>query len=363
MEERRNTTVDIHRLLQAVVEKGASDLHISVNAPPAMRIDGKLFKLKMPPLVPADTQEIAYSLMTEKQRKIFETQSEIDMSFKWKDKARFRANFFRQKGSVSGVLRMIPVVIKRLESLGLPDVVRQVIDKPSGLVLVTGATGSGKSTTLAAIVNEINMYHMGHILTIEDPIEFLHEHQRCIVNQREVGGDTDSFQAALRYALRQDPDFVLIGEIRDKETMETALRIAETGHLTMATLHTNTAVQTLHRVMDFFPSSQQEMVRTQLSFTLQCIVSQALLPRADGNGRILACELLMPNQAIRHLIRDDKTHQIYSQMQVGQKDSGMLTMNQCLLKMLEKKIINRDTAWSASPDQQELAKMLQTAGL
>jgi twitching motility protein PilT len=359
MAEREGQGIDVHKLLEAVVEKGASDLHITAGSPPALRVDGKIFRLKLPPLTPADTQEFAYSLLNEKQRKIFETNNEVDMSFRWKDRGRFRANFFRQQGAVAGVLRMIPHSVLRLETLGLPDAVNGIIDRPNGLVLVTGPTGSGKSTTLASIVHEINMRHRGHILTIEDPIEFLHEHKNCLVNQREVGSDTHSFANALKYALRQDPDFVLVGEIRDKETMEIALRIAETGHLTLATLHTNSAVQTIHRVLDFFPSSQQEAVRTQLSFCLQCIISQVLLRKADGKGRVMACELLMPNQAVRHLIRDDKTHQIYSQMQVGQKDSGMLTMNQCLVRLVEKKAIAKDAARSHSPDLQEFDKMCQ----
>ena len=359
MERQKAPTVDIHKLLQTVVEKGASDLHLTAASPPAIRVDGKLYKLKMRPLTPTDTQEIAYSLLTEKQRKVFETNNEVDMSFKWKDRGRFRANFFRQKGAVAGVLRMIPTAILTMEQLGLPPILASVIDRPNGLFLVTGPTGSGKSTTLAAVVHEINRRHRGHILTIEDPIEFLHDHHNCIVNQREVGSDTNSFSDALRYALRQDPDFVLIGEVRDKDTMETALRIAETGHLTLATLHTNTAIQTIHRILDFFPADQQDSVRTQLSFTLQAILSQKLLRKPDGRGRALLYELLMPNHAIRHLIRDDKTHQIYSQMQVGQKESGMLTMNQCLIQLLEKGQITRDAAWKASPDQQELTKMLR----
>lgn len=361
MSEKR-TGIDIHRLLNMVVDKNASDLHIAAYSAPAMRVDGKLYKLKTAPLTPADTQEIAYSLMTERQRKIFETENEVDMSFKWKDRGRFRANFFRQQGAVSGALRMIPTNIMPLAKLGLPDAVDGIIDRPNGLVLVTGATGSGKSTTLASIINEINNRHRGHILTIEDPIEFLHSHKNCIVNQREVGADTHSFKQALKYALRQDPDFVLVGEIRDTETMEIGLRIAETGHLTLATLHTNSAVQTIHRILDFFPSEQQDAVRTQLSFSLQCIISQSLLKREDAKGgRILACELLMPNQAIRHLIRDDKTHQIYSQMQVGQKDSGMQTYNQCLVRLVMQRIISRESARDHSPDQQEFDKMLTNA--
>jgi twitching motility protein PilT len=351
--------IDIHKLLNMVVAKGASDLHITAGSPPAIRLDGKLYKLKTNPLSASETQEIAYSLLTEKQRKIFETENEVDMSFKWQDKGRFRANFFRQQGAVAGALRMIPTDILPLSKLGLPPAVDDIIDRPNGLVLVTGSTGSGKSTTLAAIINEINMRHRGHILTIEDPIEFLHQHKNCIVNQREVGADTHSFKAALRYALRQDPDFVLVGEIRDRETMEIGLKIAETGHLTLATLHTNSCVQTIHRILDFFPAEQQDAVRTQLSFSLQCIISQTLLKREDAKGgRVLACELLMPNQAIRHLIRDDKTHQLYSQMQVGQKDSGMQTFNQCLVRMVSQKIISREHAREYSSDQQEFDKML-----
>lgn len=361
MSEKR-TSVDIHRLLNMVVEKNASDLHITAYSPPAMRVDGKLYKLKTAPLTPADTQEIAYSLLTERQRKTFETENEVDMSFKWKERGRFRANFFRQQGSVAGALRLIPTSILPLSKLGLPTIVEDVIDKPNGLVLVTGSTGSGKSTTLASMIDEINNRHRGHILTIEDPIEFLHRHKNCIVNQREVGADTFSFAAALRYALRQDPDFVLVGEIRDRETMEIALKIAETGHLTMATLHTNSAVQTIHRILDFFPSEQQDAVRTQLSFSLQCIISQSLLKREDvKGGRVLACELLMPNQAIRHLIRDDKTHQIYSQMQMGQKNSGMQTYNQALVRLVQQRIISKDHAQEYSPDRQEFDKMLATA--
>jgi twitching motility protein PilT len=358
LDDKKDGSVDVHRLLQTVVDKGASDLHITVGSPPCLRVDGKLYKLKSRPLTPSDTQEFAYSLMTEKQRKKFETDNEVDMSFRWKDRGRFRANFFRQQGCVAGALRMIPHAIMRLDQLGLPPAIQQIIDRPNGLVLVTGPTGSGKSTTLASFIHEINIRHRGHILTIEDPIEFLHSHQNCIVNQREVGSDTNSFANALKYALRQDPDFVLVGEIRDKETMEIGLRIAETGHLTLATLHTNSAVQTIHRILDFFPSAQQDAVRTQLSFSLQCIVSQILLKRADGSGRVLACELLIPNQAIRHLIRDDKTHQIYSQMQVGQKDSGMQTYNQCLIRLYADKKIAKEAARSHSPDLQEFDKML-----
>ena len=353
--------VDLHRLLQTVVDKGATDLHLTVGSPPALRIDGQLYKLRGAPLQASDTQDLAYSLMTEKQRKVFETNNEVDMSFKWREKSRFRSNFFRQKGFVAGTLRQIPHTVLPLEKLGLPDAVREVIKKPNGLVLVTGPTGSGKSTTLASIVNELNEVHRGHILTIEDPIEYLHDHKNCIVNQREIGTDTESFAVALKYALRQDPDFVLVGEVRDRETMEIALRIAETGHLTLATLHTNSAVQTIHRILDFFPGEQQEMVRTQMSFTLQAIITQKLLRRVDG-GRILCPEVLMLTHGIRAQIRDDKTHQIYSAMQIGQTQSGMCTMNQSIVRLLEANLINREEAWKASPDQGELTKMLEGIG-
>lgn len=351
-------TVDVNRLLQTAVDQNATDVHITAACPPVLRIDGKLFKLKSAPLTPEDTQEFAYSLMTEKQKKAFETYNEVDLSFKWMDKCRFRANFFRQKGAIAAALRKIPSDILPLEKLGLPACIYDIINKPNGLFLVTGPTGSGKSTTLASIVNEINVRHRGHILTIEDPIEFVHEHKNCIVNQREIGSDTETFSGALRYALRQDPDFVLVGEIRDRETMEIGLRIAETGHFTLATLHTNSAIQTIHRILDFFPSDQQEMVRTQLSFVIQGIITQQLLKKADGKGRVLCPEILIPNHAIRHLIRGDKTHQIYSQMQVGQKDSGMTTMNQSLVRLLNAGLITKEKAIESSPDLEELTKML-----
>ncbi len=352
------SNLDIHRLLQTVVEKGATDLHLTVGSAPALRIDGKLYRLKSAALEPNQTQEFAYSLMTERQKHSFETENEIDMSFKWREKSRFRANFFRQQGYVAVALRQIPQETPSLSELGLPAAIQDFINKPNGLVLVTGPTGSGKSTTLAAVIDEINRKHRGHILTIEDPIEYIHQHNKSIVNQREIGSDSKDFSSALKHALRQDPDFVLIGEIRDKTTMEIALRIAETGHLTLATMHTNTAIQTIHRVLDFFPAEQQEAVRTQLSFVLQGVLSQRLLKRSDTAGRALCLELLIPNHAIRHLIRDDKTHQIYTQMQVGQMKSGMLTMNQSLLRLVEERAISKDLAIQHSPDQDEMKKML-----
>jgi twitching motility protein PilT len=296
--------------------------------------------------------------LNEKQKRIFEEEHEIDLSFSWKFTSRFRANFYRQRGTIAGTLRQIPVDVPSLEALGLPDVVKSMVSRPQGLIFVTGPTGSGKSTTLAAMIDGINRTRRGHIVTIEDPIEFLHKHQRCLVNQREVGADTDSFSSALRYVLRQDPDVVLIGEVRDLESIEAALRISETGHLALATLHTNNTVQTIHRVLDFFPSDQQAMVRTQLSFVLSGILSQQLIPRADGSGRALALEVLVPNPAIRNLIRDDKTHQIYSQIQIGQREHGMMTLNQSLVELVRKNVVTREDAMRSSYDQQELQKLL-----
>jgi len=350
--------IDIHKLLQTMVEKGASDLHLTASSPPCLRINGQIYALKTAALRPQDIQQIVYALLNDKQKRSFEEKNEIDFSFRWKGMSRFRANFFRQQGAIAAVLRQIPMKVPSLQELGLPGTLIPLLEKHQGLILVTGATGSGKSTTLAACIDHINVHDRGHIITVEDPIEFVHQHKCCIVNQREVGSDTESFASALRYILRQDPDVVLLGEIRDLETMEAALKIAETGHLAMATLHTNGAVQTIHRVLDFFPSRQQDMVRTQLSFILQAIVTQQLLPRADGMGRVMCCELLVPNAAIRNLIRDDKTHQIYSQMQMGQGRSGMNTMNQSLLSLLKSFQVTQEMALAASPDPEELATMI-----
>lgn len=355
------SSVDIHRLLQTMVEKGASDLHLTAESPPQLRINGALYPLRTSPLSGADIEAIAYSVLNELQKKHFEETHEIDLSFQWKGASRFRANFFRQRGHTAGSLRMIPFETRPLTSLGLPPAVLGLVDKTLGLVLVTGATGAGKSTTLASFVDAINSTHRRHIITIEDPIEFVHTHKKSIVNQREVGSDTVSFHAALRHVLRQDPDCVLIGEIRDLETMEAALRIAETGHLALATLHTNNAVQTLHRILDFFPAKQQELVRTQLSFVLEAVISQQLLPRQDGTGRVLACELMLPNAAVRNLIRDDKTHQIYSQMQMGQGKHGMQTMNQALMAHLQSGAISLEAARQHCHDLDELENMLHAA--
>lgn len=356
-------SVDIHQLLQVMVDKNASDLHLTVGTPPQLRVDGTLYPVKVPPLGPADCQRLCYSVLTEAQKKKFEEFNEIDLSFQWRQVSRFRANFFRQRGSVAGAIRQIPARILSFQEIGLPPIVNQLVDRPRGLILVTGPTGSGKSTTLASMVDAINTRRRGHIITIEDPIEYLHQHKNCIVNQREVGSDTGGFSEALRYVMRQDPDVVLVGEIRDTETMETALRLSETGHLVMSTLHTNSTVQTLHRVMDLFPPDQQERVRTQFSFVIEGIMCQQLLPRADGKGRVLGIELMVPNPAIRNLIREGKAHQLYSQMQMGQTKFGMQTMNQHLLKLLREKVITREEALAHAGDMDEFVQMLAQNGL
>ena len=350
-------TVDIHQLLRTMVEKGASDLHLTVGSPPQLRIDGRLFAIRTPPLGPSEIQSIAYSVLSEKQRKSFEEENEIDLSFRWKGVARFRANFFRQQGNVAGALRQIPFEVVSLADLGFPSVTEKLLDRPTGLILVTGPTGSGKSTTLASMIDHINSTRHCHIITIEDPIEFVHTHKKSLVNQREVGPDTESYGKALRYVLRQDPDVVLIGEVRDLESMEAALRISETGHLALATLHTNSAVQTLHRMLDFFPARQQEMVRTQLSFVLAAIISQQLVPK-KGGGRALAAEVLIPNAAIRNLIREEKTHQIYSLMQMGQGKHEMQTMNQHLAKLVLSGKVTPEDARPRSPDLEELETII-----
>ena len=361
MGEGESSAIDIHRLLQTMVEQGASDLHLTAESPPALRINGNLYPLKTQPLTGREVEKLAHSILNDIQKKTFDDINEIDLSFRWRNKTRFRANFFRQKGYVAGAIRMIPTEARPLAQLGLPSSVDGLAKRPNGLVLVTGPTGSGKSTTLASIVDSINSTHRGHIITIEDPIEFVHTHKKCIVNQREVGADTHGFANALRYILRQDPDVVLVGEIRDLETMEATLRIAETGHLALATLHTNNAIQTIHRILDFFPSHQQDMVRTQLSFVLEGVISQQLLARQDGQGRVLACEVLIANSAIRNLIREDKTHQIYSHLQMGQGKHGMLTFNQSLLSHIQSRAISTEHAIEKSHDAEELQAMIGKA--
>jgi len=349
---------NLHQLLKAMIEKGASDLHITTNSPPQLRIDGKLQPLQMPPLSPADTKQVCYSILTDSQKHRFEENNELDLSFGVRGLSRFRANVFMQRGAVAGAFRSIPYKVMTMEELGLPKAVLDITKKPRGLVLVTGPTGSGKSTTLASIIDRVNSERHDHIVTIEDPIEYLHPHKNCLVNQREVGADTKSFTNALKYILRQDPDVVLIGEMRDLETIEAALTVAETGHLAFATLHTNSCVQTINRIVDVFPPYQQSQVRAQLSFVLEGVMCQSLLPRANGPGRALALELMVPNPAIRNLIREDKIHQIYSQMQIGQQKFGMQTMNQSLASLYQRRLIALDDAMARSHDQEELKTLI-----
>ena len=348
----------LHELLQLIIEKGASDLHITTGTPPQLRIDGKLVPLDLPQMGPSETKSMCYSVLTDAQKHKFEENNELDLSFGIKGLSRFRANIFMQRGAVAGAFRTIPFKIMSFQELGLPEIVNDLVRKPRGLILVTGPTGSGKSTTLAAMLDKINGERHEHIVTVEDPIEYLHPHKKCIVNQREVNADTNSFENALKYVLRQDPDVVLIGEMRDLETIRAALTISETGHLTLATLHTNSCAQTINRIIDVFPPHQQEQIRVQLSFVLEGIMSQQLLPRASGNGRVLALEILIPNPAIRNLIREDKIHQIYGIMQTGQTKSGMLTMNQSLYELFQKRLITYDDAVGRSSIPEELLAMM-----
>ena len=348
----------IHQLLKTLVDQGGTDLHVTTNSPPQIRIDGKMIPLQLPPMTASETKQLIYSVLTDAQKGRFEEKLELDFSFGVKGLARFRANIFFQRGAVAGAFRTIPWEIRSFRDLGLNDVVTTLCEKPRGLVLVTGPTGSGKSTTLAAMLDKVNAERHEHIVTIEDPIEYLHSHKKCVVNQRELHADTHSFPNALRSALRQDPDVVLIGEMRDLETIESALRIAETGHLTFATLHTNSASQTINRIIDVFPPHQQSQVRAQLSLVLEGILCQSLLPRANGHGRVLAMEILIPNSAIRNLIREDKVHQIYSAMQVGQGKFGMQTFNQCLASLFFRKLITQQVAISMSSNPDELQDMM-----
>lgn len=348
---------NMHQLLKTMIEQGASDLHISTGSPPQIRVDGRMSPLPLPNMSAAETKQLCYSVLTDAQKRRFEEESELDLSFGVKGLSRFRGNLFVQRGAVAGAFRTIPFEIRGFEELGLPPVVRALSKKPRGLVLVTGPTGSGKSTTLAAIIDAINRERSEHIITIEDPIEYLHPHKKCLVNQREVGADTQSFKKALKYILRQDPDVVLLGELRDIETIEAALTIAETGHLCFATLHTNSCVQTMNRIIDVFPTTQQSQVRTQLSFVLEGVLSQALMPNANGKGRCMALEVMVPNPAIRNLIREDKVHQIYSQMQIGQDKFGMQTFNQSLFLLAHSRQITQEDAMSRSHDIEELKQM------
>lgn len=346
-------------LLRSLIERGGSDLHLSAGAPPKFRIDGELTDAASEVLTPADTKRLVYSVLNAEQIAKFEKELELDLSFGISNLGRFRTNAFMQRGAVGGVFRVIPFKIKTFEELGLPrEVCERLCAMPKGLILVTGATGSGKSTTLAAMIDQINRSRHEHIVTIEDPIEFLHQNKGCLFNQREVGSDTYSFQNALRSVLRQDPDVILIGELRTLETIEAALTLAETGHLTFATLHTSDCVQTMNRIVDVFPAYQQQQIRTQLSFTLQAVFCQQLLPTASGKGRILASEIMVANSAVKALIRDNKAHQIYSHIQTGGK-LGMKTMNSSLCELYKKRHISLDEALSRSSDREELQRLVQ----
>lgn len=347
------------QLLKIMVDEGGTDLHITTNSPPVIRVHGILKKIEHPPLTPSETKQIIYSILNDTQKYKFEETWELDFSFGIKGIARFRANVFMQRGAVAGAFRRIPYEIWSFDKLGLPPVVGTLSDKPRGLVLLTGPTGSGKTTTLAAMIDKINNERAVHIITIEDPIEYLHSHKKAMLNQREVHSDTKGFNEALRSVLREDPDVVLIGEMRDLETIQSAITIAETGHLTFGTLHTNSASQTINRIIDVFPPHQQDQIRTQLSMNLEGIVTQALLPRADGRGRSVAVEVLIPNAAVRHLIRDNKIHQIYSTMQTSQEKYGMITFNQSLAHLHFKREISLELALSMSHNSEELSDLIK----
>ena len=348
--------MNIQELLKKMIDMRASDLHLTNNSSPLYRVDGRLVPSSAEKLTPDEVQKLAYSIMNEVQRKSFEQNKEVDFSFGIQNLARFRANVFLQRGCCTAAIRQIPYIIKSIDELGMPPVVKYLTERPNGLVLVTGPTGSGKSTTLAAMVDKINMEHEGHILTVEDPIEFVHQHKRCIINQREVNQDTKSFAAALRVALRQDPDVVLIGEMRDLETIQAALSIAETGHLTLATLHTNSAAQTINRIIDVFPADMKETVRAQLSMVLEGIISQALLPRVGG-GRVMACEIMVATMAVRSMIREDKVHQLQGIIEIGQQ-YGMQTMNSQLAMLFNRRLISKKDAFGRSPDPDSLKKLI-----
>ncbi|HKV70928.1 MAG TPA: type IV pilus twitching motility protein PilT [Gemmatimonadales bacterium] len=350
--------VNLRALLEEMIEKDASDLHIVAGECPKIRVDGDIVSASgTEVLTPKDTLSLAYSVLTENQKKRFETENELDFSFGIQNLARFRGNCFKQRGCVSLVIRQIPFNVKTFDDLGLPPIIAKLTEKPRGLVLVTGPTGSGKSTTLAAMIDKINKEMKGHIITVEDPIEFIHRHQSCIVNQREVGTDTNSFQAALKYALRQDPDVVLVGEMRDLDTIQAALTIAETGHLAFATLHTNSAAESINRIIDVFPSHQQSQIRAQLAFVLEGVLTQTLLQRAKGRGRIMAAEIMVCTPAIRALIRDDKVHQIESSMQAGKK-FGMQTLNDALYQLYMAREVTKDECLRVSGNPNEFLRQI-----
>ncbi|HUF77822.1 MAG TPA: type IV pilus twitching motility protein PilT [Thermoanaerobaculia bacterium] len=348
----------LNQLLKAMVDQGGTDLHVTTNSAPQIRIDGVLKPMNLPPMSPSETKQLSYSILTDNQKHRLEEDLEIDFSFGIKGLARFRANVFHQRGAIGAAFRRIPYEIRGFRELGLPAIAETMGEKPRGLILVTGPTGSGKSTTLATMIDKVNRERHEHIVTIEDPVEYLHAHKKCIVNQRELKSDTHNFANALRSVLRQDPDVVLVGEMRDYETIESALRIAETGHLTFATLHTNSAAQTINRIIDVFPAHQQGQIRVQLSFVLEGILCQSLLPRAGGKGRCLAVEVLVPNSAIRNLIREDKIHQIYGMMQAGQAKHAMQTFNQSLASLYFRRQITLQTALARSSYVDELQEII-----
>lgn len=346
------------QLFKAMLEHKASDMHLTSGSPPAFRVHGQMVRVKAPSLTPAETKELCYSVLTDYQKALFEENRELDFSFGIRDLARFRANMYHQRGTVAGAFRYIPFEIPALSTLGVPAVLEQLLQKPKGLILVTGATGCGKTTTLASLIDTMNDTEHLHIVTIEDPIEYIHAHRNCVINQREVGQDTKTFGSALRAALREDPDVVLVGEMRDRETIETALTLAETGHLVLSSLHTNSAYQTISRIVQGFPAHDQDQIRLQLSMVLEAIITQALLERSDKRGRVLAYELLIPNAGIRNLIRENKLHQIGSAMQLGQEYTNMVTFNQCLLQLIQKGLISPEVALEATNEPDDLIRNL-----
>lgn len=354
--------ISLHQLLKSAVKQDASDLHVVAGSPPVLRVSGRVVRVKTGDLSTDETKKLCYSILTESQKSRFEATKELDFSFGIKNMARFRANLFVQKGAVSGVFRRIPMHIPTVDEIGLPKSIVNLVHFPTGLVLVTGPTGSGKTTTIAALIDKINSERRGHIITLEDPIEYVHQHKNCIINQREVGTDTVNFKTALKHVLRQDPDVCLMGELRDLETIEAALTIAETGHLVFATLHTNSAIQTINRMVSVFPTEQQDRIRAQLSFTLNAVVSQRLIPSLKG-GQALAMELLSMNSSTRNLIRENKLHQIYGMMQVGQDKTGMCTMNQSLTNLVLKRKIDIRAAFGVTDAPDELDKLLKKAGV
>ena len=353
-----NESLKIQQLFKLMVDSNASDLHITSGTSPGLRVHGEIIKVKTAPLSGEDTKRLIYQILSEEQKNEFEKKLELDFSFGIKGLARFRANIFNSKGAVAAVFRVIPSVIPDFKALNLPNVLLKMCDVSNGLILVTGPTGSGKSTTLAALIDYLNQHESGHIITLEDPVEFVHSHKSCLVNQREIGTDSLSFSSALRSLLRQDPDIVLVGELRDAETIEAALTIAETGHLVFGTLHTNSCVQTMNRIINVFPSDQQGQIRTLLSFVLQGVVSQQLIAKSYEKGRVAAMEILVPTSGIRNLIREDKLHQVYSQMQIGQDKTGMVTMNQSLKKHVDSGMISTEVALGYSNSPEELATAL-----